>query len=480
MTASLLCETVTGRTMAELMANRQEATSADMLELRLDGVADLDIEQALAGRRLPTIVTIRPTWEGGRYDGSEETRRALLERALDAGAEYIDVEWQAGFAELIGRAPERVVISSHDFSGVPTDLDSRVRAMRQSGASVIKVAVMASRLTDTLPLLEIGRAGNAVVIGMGDAGLPTRLLATRFRSRWTYAGEAAAPGQVATRRMIEEFRFRDVRADSDLYGVVGGHAHQSLSPLMHNAAFAADGLNAVYVPLRAAGFDDFATFADALGIRGASVTIPYKLDALRAATTADDLTRAVGAANTLKRIEGGWAATNTDVAGFLEPLEPLFPGGSIQGARAAVIGAGGAARAVVVALASRGAQVTVHARRLEQAQDVAVLGASPAVLPPAAGSWDLLVNATPIGGGSTRDESPLPGGPFTGRVVYDLTYGQGESRLVREAREAGCVAIDGLPMLVAQAERQFEWWTGHRPQPGVMAAAIGIYASHNV
>jgi shikimate dehydrogenase len=74
----------------------------------------------------------------------------------------------------------------------------------------------------------------------------------------------------------------------------------------------------------------------------------------------------------------------------------------------------------------------------------------------------------------------LPGGPFTGRVVYDLTYGQGESRLVRDAREAGCIALDGLPMLVAQAERQFEWWTGRRPQPGVMAAAIGIYASDNV
>src|SRR5688500_15240960 len=110
MTASLLCETVTGRTMAELLANRQAATSADMVELRLDGVADLNVEQALHGRRQPTIITVRPTWEGGRFDGSEETRRALLERALAAGAEYVDVEWQAGFADLIARAPGRVVV----------------------------------------------------------------------------------------------------------------------------------------------------------------------------------------------------------------------------------------------------------------------------------------------------------------------------------------------------------------------------------
>ena len=474
MTPSLLCETVTGRTMAELLANRHEAIAADMVELRLDGVRDVDVEQALHGRRRPAIVTVRPTWEGGRFDGSEEERRRLLLRALEAGAEYVDVEWQAGFTDLIARAPERTVLSSHDFSGVPADLDARVRAMRQSGAGVIKLAVMASGLRDTLPLLEIGRAGNAVVIGMGDAGLPTRLLATKFGSRWTYGGENVAPGQLPARRMLDQYRFRAVGADTAVYGVVGGRAHQSLSPLMHNAAFAAAGVDAVYVPLRATSFEDFLAFADALGLAGGSVTIPYKLDALRAAGEADELTKAVGAANTLRRTRAGWEATNTDVAGFLEPLEALFPGGSIRGARAAVLGAGGAARAVVVALASRGADVTVHARRLDQAQEVAVLGARPAVLPPDPGSWDVLVNATPLGGGSMRDESPLPAGPFTGRVVYDLTYGAGESRLVREARAAGCIALDGLPMLVAQAERQFEWWTGRRPEPGVMAGAVGI------
>ena len=93
------------------------------------------------------------------------------------------------------------------------------------------------------------------------------------------------------------------------------------------------------------------------------------------------------------------------------------------------------------------------------------------VWPPTAGSWDLLVNTTPLGGTTRRDESPLPGGPFGGRLVYDLTYGAGESRLLREARAAGCRTLDGLPMLVAQAERQFAWWTGRQPREGVMRAA---------
>jgi shikimate 5-dehydrogenase len=92
--------------------------------------------------------------------------------------------------------------------------------------------------------------------------------------------------------------------------------------------------------------------------------------------------------------------------------------------------------------------------------------------PPAAESWDLLVNTTPLGGTPHRNESPLPGGPFDGRLVYDLTSGGGESRLVREAREAGCRTLDGLPMLVAQAERQFAWWHGRSPGAGVMRTAV--------
>jgi shikimate dehydrogenase len=243
------------------------------------------------------------------------------------------------------------------------------------------------------------------------------------------------------------------------------------------------------VPLRAADFDDFLAYADAMGIEGASVTIPFKIDALRAASALDERTRAVGAANTLRRaprgddrrsrpaastvpaIAGGWDATNTDIDGFLAPLDTVFPR-SLQGVHASVLGAGGSARAVVVGLASRGARVTVHARRQEQAMDL--IGATDAAVgawPPTAGTWDLLVNCTPLGGAGLRDESPLPDGPFTGPVVYDLTYGPGRSRLLREAAAAGCVTLDGLPMLIAQAERQFEWWTGQRPQAGVMAEA---------
>ena len=481
MSHSLLVETVAGQSMAALIAARDAAADVDMVELRLDGVADVNVRGALNGRRLPVIATCRPAWEGGAFDGGEDRRRALLMEALDAGAEYVDVEWGAGFTDVIGRDPARVVVSSHDFGGVPKDLASRAAAMRQTGASVIKIAVTAARLSDTLPLLQIARGGDAVVIAMGDAGAPSRLLATRFGSRWTYAGNAVAPGQIPAARMLDEFRFRAVGSDTALYGVVGNNVMHSTSPAMHNAAFAAGRLDAVYVPLRAADFNDFLTFADALGASGASITIPFKLDALEAAQHADRRARAVGAANTLRRgaanlrqgraTTGDWEATNTDVQGFLDPLEAIYPR-PLRGARAALMGAGGAARAVAVALVSRGVHVTMHARRSEQAFDVAAACRVDAgSWPPPAGSWDLLVNCTPLGGPAARTETPLPGGPFDGTLVYDLTYGDAETPLLREARAAGCLALDGLPMLIAQAERQFEWWTGQRPHTGVMRAA---------
>lgn len=469
---ALLCETVTATTMADLLAARDRVTAADMVELRLDGVESPDVRAALSGRRLPVVVTCRAKWEGGRFDGSEEERRSILEQALDGGAEFVDVEWRAGFSDLVARDPRRIVLSSHDFTGIPSDLPDQARAMRASGAGVVKLAVLPARLIDTVPLMEVARGGDAVVIGMGDSGFPSRVLAERFGSRWTYAGNAVAPGQVSATRMEGDYGFRRVTRAARLFGVVSTNAMHSLSPAMHNAAFAAAGIDAAYVPLPTSEFDDFLAFADALGIEGVSVTIPFKIDAIHAAAEVDDLAARVGAANTLRRTPTGWAATNTDVAGFLAPLTAAFSG-DLRRSRASVLGAGGAARAVVVALRDRGATVRVHARRAEQAAAVvADLGGAVGEWPPAPGSWDLLVNCTPLGGAGKHEASPLPGGPFDGELVYDLTYGRTAPPLVADAQRAGCATLDGLPMLAAQAEQQFEWWTGQRPPAGVMEAAL--------
>ncbi|HUU36122.1 MAG TPA: type I 3-dehydroquinate dehydratase [Vicinamibacterales bacterium] len=469
MPSTLLCATVTADSMAELRHRRDEVQGADLVELRLDGIRDLNVAGALAGRRLPVIATVRPARQGGRYDGDEMVRVALLEQAWTLGADYVDVE--DGAAESLMRLSHgaRIVRSFHDFEGVPADAADRLRRLLASGAQFVKLAAMARRLSDVVALADIARLadGRAVVIGMGPCGAASRVLAAHLGSPWTYAGDGIAPGQLFLARMRDEFHVPAITAATAVYGLVGRPIEHSLSPAMHNAAFRAAGLDAVYVPLPAADFADFEAFARAFAVRGVSVTAPYKLDARRATGAAAD-DSGLGAVNTLRRTGDGWAGRNTDIEGFLAPLE----GRELRGARASVIGAGGAARAVATALASRGADVRLHARRADAAAAAAAACGVAAGAWPPAGDWDVLVNATPVGTTPHDEAEPIVlDGPLTGRLVYDLVYHPPETALLRRARRLGADVIGGLPMLVAQAAAQFHWWTGHRPSTSLMLDA---------
>src|SRR5215831_14653132 len=152
MTRPQLCVTVIAPTMTELRQARDRVSGADLVELRLDSVRDPDVAGALHGRRSPVVITCRAAWEGGSFQGSEEERHAILAAALAGGAEYVDVEWKAGFEDLIASTSgRRIVLSSHDFDGVPADLVGRGRAMRATGAEVVKIAAKAACLRDCLP-----------------------------------------------------------------------------------------------------------------------------------------------------------------------------------------------------------------------------------------------------------------------------------------------------------------------------------------
>jgi 3-dehydroquinate dehydratase/shikimate dehydrogenase len=307
-----------------------------------------------------------------------------------------------------------------------------------------------------------------VLIGMGPAGVPSRVLSARLGNRWTYAGEGVAPGQLPVAKMISDYRFRRIRPDAAIYGVTGKPVSHSRSPVMHNAGFAALGLNAVYVPLEASDAADLVRFARALSMRGVSITAPYKIDLMEHVDEVDPIARRVGAINTIVSREGKWIGSNTDVDGIVGPLRSRI---ELRGIRACVMGAGGAARGAAVALADSGALVTVSARRPEAARTITdLVGGAVAAFPPPPGTWDVLINAT-SGGGATN---PIAGTPLDGRIVFDLVYDPIDTALLIEARGAGCQTINGLEMLIAQAERQFELWTWQRPPEGlVRAAAIG-------
>lgn len=466
---------VTATSMAELRLARDAAEDADLVELRLDGVRDVDVAGALEGRRRPVIVTCRPTWEGGRWDGGEEGRRRIIDEAVRRGAEYVDVERRAQWRPDLNGANTRVVLSDHDFSGVPDDLADRVTTMRAEGVAVVKVAATPANVRDVIRLRALveaaGPSPHTVVIGMGEAGVVTRLLPGRFGSCWTYGGHLA-PGQVEANVLRHRYRSHLVTPSTRIFGVVGAPIRHSASPAMHNAAFVHAGIDATYVPLLATTVDEAAAIADALGLEGLSVTAPLKLGWLERSDVvgADALTQRVGAVNTLRRVGTQWQAMNCDVPGFLDGLD--LRDVPLASRRVLVLGAGGSARAVVVGLTDRGARVSIAARRSEAAESLAGEFAGDVVAWPPQGAWDVVVNTTPVGTWPETEDVPVNSDALEAAVAYDLVYNPEETRWLRHWKARGAVTIGGMDMLAGQAARQFEWWTGQHADAQVMRRAL--------
>jgi len=462
-----IVQTVTAGDMRALRLGRDAVVEADLVELRLDGVQDLDVAGALRDRVRPVIVTCRPVWEGGAFDGDETTRQRLINDAVALGAEFVDVERRAQWRPERQGTRTQLVLSDHDFTEVPDDAAARVVSMRRAGADVVKLAATPQSAAACLALRDAAGGDPAtVVIGMGAFGRITRALPAHFGSCWTYAG-TAAPGQYSASDLVRQFRVRETTGATEIYAVTGRPLEHSASPAMHNAAFQAVGRDAVYVPLQAVSVHDARLVADALGICGMSVTAPFKrgwdvaLD--------DEASRALGTINTLKRQEGQWLGRNVDGDGFLDALDGR--GIQLSGARVLVMGAGGAARAVGRALVCRAAIVAICARQPAVGAELAsAIGATTAPWP-AAGVWDLIVNATPVGTWPDQEANVLAGASARGAVVYDLVYNPEDTALLRASRATGAQVIGGLEMLAGQAARQFAWWTGQAPPEGLMTAA---------
>ncbi len=265
-----------------------------------------------------------------------------------------------------------------------------------------------------------------------------------------------------------------ITASTHVAGVIGSPVRHSLSPVMHNAAFADGGLDWVYVAFEVVPGAGGAALAAmrSLGIAGLSVTMPHKDAAAAAVDTLDPASCALGTVNTVVlQPDGRLAGYNTDGAGFIASLRDA--GVDPSGMRVVVLGAGGAARAVIDALARSGAAaIAVVNRSFERGEVAARLAGPIARLGAAAdiATADLVVNATSLGMGT----SEVPFDPSllrSSQVIADLVYHPLETALLIAARASGAVAVDGLGMLVHQAVLQQQLWTGVRPDPAVMRAA---------
>jgi 3-dehydroquinate dehydratase/shikimate dehydrogenase len=507
-----ICVPVCAERASELPEAIQRASAVgDMIELRLDYLADDESERALAFLRdcfenagPPMVLTFRPAEQGGHATTDQDARgrfwtslittsgRCLFDLELDLVLRFA-AEARTGEAAVDW---SRVICSHHDFSGVPDGLDELYQRMAATPARILKIAVRADDATDCLPVFRLlaraqSEGRELIAIAMGQAGIMTRILGPSRGSFLTYASldddSANAPGQLTAKKLREVYRIDTINQQTEVIGLIGNPVGHSLSPQIHNAAFEAAGVNAVYIPFEVHDVDQFMRrMADPRSrelewnLRGLSVTAPHKSALMKSLDWIEPSAKAIGAVNTILIRDDERHGYNTDAAGFLAPLKLKF--GALRGARCAIIGAGGGARAALWALRSEGAEVVLFVRDASKARrasaefEVEFYPLSSASFK----GFDVVVNATPIGThGALEDQTLATAGQLRGvRLAYDLVYNPLETRFLREARAAGCEMLGGLEMLLAQAVEQFKLWTGKDPDVEVMrtAAARGLKA----
>jgi 3-dehydroquinate dehydratase/shikimate dehydrogenase len=490
---------------------------AALVEWRVDELAN-ESGVLLAAARLvrdspaPCILTCRPHWEGGDYEGDEPTRIELMVQLMrtDHPPRYIDIELRAferdpavrrklrdelSIQAARGRAPG-LIVSSHDFQGRPADLLQRVERMTHDPmCAVIKVAWHARSLRDNFEAFELlaTRRKPMIALCMGQFGLMSRVLAGKFGALVTFASDAVtevtAPGQPTIDELIKLYRFGRVVPSTKVYGVIGWPVEHSLSPAVHNAGFEAVGHDGVYLPMPIPGgtseYEHFkatvGSLVDATGLdfRGASVTIPHKENLLRFVRErggrSDELTEQIGAANALVvGSAGGLECLNTDCPAAIQALcEGMrISEKQLAGKQVLVFGAGGAARAVVVGLLRARAHPVVFNRNEDRARALAdELNGSIKVVDARTLSgtkFDIIINCTPVGMAGTphENESPLPPDVQLDEhvTVMDTVYAPAQTRLIQDAAIRGARVIPGTEMFIRQAAMQFERWTG-KPAP---------------
>jgi shikimate dehydrogenase/3-dehydroquinate dehydratase type I len=466
-----ICASLTPAVLDDVF--KSDLTGADSVEIRLDYLKDpfSSIDASWSNLPVPSIAVCRREERGGRFKGSRQEELDILKAAVRNGAAAVDIDYRD--TQIFSGA--QVIASYHNFDETPADIEHHLSLACESPARIAKVATNVRTWADNGRLLKLMSRDwprPVIISGMGELGQITRLIGPSRGSFLAYAttqqpsSRVAAPGQLSLSEMIDDYGFRRIRHDTKLIGIVGNPLGHSLSPLLHNRAFLKTGLNFAYLKLPAPDLWDFFGNAKAIGIHGISITMPYKITAMKYATVVSGAAREVGAINTLVNQDGEWVGHNTDIDGICAALASA--NFSAVGKRVVILGTGGAARAAVAALSG--------------AKEIIVLSRSPRTHEgwpawPAhveldfsenlgKRKYDLLINATPVGMHPAVERSPVSG-PIPADVVFDMVYNPPMTTLLQAAKCQGKTVISGTTMFLAQAARQFEIWTGNAAPPEV-------------
>jgi 3-dehydroquinate dehydratase/shikimate dehydrogenase len=471
----------------EKLARQACEDGEEFLEIRMDLLEDPAAGAAILRRlrqRYPDaylLATCRRKPNGGQFRGSIAEQFRLLEAAVEAGVQAVDVELETAESapDQVRALGERVkvILSYHNFEATPA-LHPIVRKLEKLPAHLYKLVTTAKKPSDNLRVLEALKPcgeRHCVALAMGEMGVPSRVLSLARCAPFTFAAPAAeagtAPGQLSSRLLRRQYRADRHTPETAVYGVIANPIGHSISPAVHNRALQARRVDAVYLPflVEERQLSDFLGLAAALPVAGFSVTIPHKQKILGRLDGVDPAARRIGAVNTVYRRHGRLRGANTDVLGVTVPLEKRL---KLKGSKILVVGNGGAARGAVFALLDKGAKVFLTGRNPDRVRALArVCGAAVVEREKAADQeFEVLVHATPLG------MHPKPGESFfrdkiPAAVVFDMVYNPLETQLLKQARAAGKKTISGLEMFLEQAAAQFEIWTAQTAPRLAMEAA---------
>jgi shikimate dehydrogenase/3-dehydroquinate dehydratase type I len=477
------CVSIVEAGLDEAVEASRKAVSmgADLIEVRFDHFPQLPKDFApFKEFQIPKIATLRSVAQGGRYKGSDEHKLKFLVKAYNGAFDFIDVEDDFPLLHHRDLDGIRIIVSSHVFDTSPRMMAVVDRLVANgSKGDTPKVVYKAETLTDVASLVAAGKLYSLAerkfaLIGIGELGSITRVCANRFGASLTYVslepGKEAAPGQIDLATM------KWLGTKAVVTGITGHPLEHTVSPAMHNAAFKALHLPGMYFKLPAAPveLESVTQMMLDLDMRGMNVTIPHKESVISLLDRLDLHAIKVGAVNTIINDKGTLIGSNTDLYGVAKTFE--LANFDPKDKEVLVVGAGGASRAVCAYLSGAGAKVRITNRTNTKAASLAdkfdnVTAVGFDTL--AKGRFEAVVNCTPVGMKGFPNELPLPIENIQkGMLVLDTIYNPPVTKLLEVAREKGAVPISGKDMLIYQALKAFELWTGKSPAYEVMEQAF--------
>lgn len=504
----MICIPITGNTHAEALRHiEMSLPRADVLELRMDLIRDGDLRVLIKQcrvhpRSIKILVTNRRKDSAEGWEFSEERQRiALLKEAVNLGAEYVDMEMDTpevlrnellSLVRALGKQT-RVIVSHHDFHRTPSirSLKEIVDECILTGVSIVKIVTYAKSPADNLAVLGLipyARKKNKEVIAfcMGEQGRISRIAAPLLGSYLSYVslyrGAESAPGQLTVDETEQIMLLTDggdygkdsscLPSDVQIFGIFGNPVQQSLSPLMHETALAKMKINGRYLPFCIHDLASAVNGMRGMGIRGVSVTIPFKVATMAHLDEVDTDAQEIGAVNTIVNHHGTLKGFNTDWIGLVHAIKDVM---DIKGKVFAIVGAGGAARAAAFGIRKEGGIPVVVNRNVERGQYLArEQGCSFYPLKEIIHvRADCLINTTPVGMMPNINETPVESAVLTNyRWVMDMIYNPLKTKLLKDAENAGCSTIPGLGMFVHQGAEQIKLWTGMEPPREFMKQVV--------